>query len=86
MKLTDAMAMGKLVLTTRVGDIPEIIGDCGYMVAPSNPDQLAEALDTILKDPRQALERGRLARERFISCYGLKAVGAVLSDVIQALE
>ncbi|MDT9196314.1 glycosyltransferase, partial [Limnospira sp. PMC 1245.20] len=32
LKLTDGMAMAKPVLAARVGDIPEILGDTGYLV------------------------------------------------------
>jgi len=86
MKLTDAMAMAKPIITTTVGDIPEILGDTGYLVQPSNPGQLAKALQDILEDPQAALELGKLARERFLSNYSLGAVGPLLSGLIETLE
>jgi glycosyltransferase involved in cell wall biosynthesis len=85
MKLTDAMAMGKPVITTTVGDIPEIVGECGYLVPPSSPEQLALALGELLADPQTALERGRAARQRFVENYSLDAVAPVLSGIMQAL-
>jgi len=85
MKLTDAMSMGKPIITTTVGDIPEILGDTGYLVQPSNPGQLAKALQDILEDPQAALEQGKLARERFLGNYSLGAVGPVLSGLIETL-
>lgn len=36
-KLTDGMAMAKPILATRVGDIPEIVGDTGILVDSSSP-------------------------------------------------
>jgi glycosyltransferase involved in cell wall biosynthesis len=86
MKLTDAMAMGKPVITTTVGDIPEIIGNTGYLVQPSSPEQLAAAVDSIVKDPQAALNRGRQARDRFVRGYSLEAVGPMLSDIIEKLS
>ena len=85
MKLTDAMAMGKPILTTTVGDIPEIVGACGYLVAPSNPAQLAAMLDEILNDPHLACARGVQARARFVSDYSLNAVSPVLSGIMESL-
>jgi glycosyltransferase involved in cell wall biosynthesis len=86
MKLTDAMAMGKPVITTTVGDIPEIIGNTGYLVQPSSPEQLAAAVSSIVKDPQAALKRGKKARERFVRDYSLGAVGSVLADIIERLS
>jgi glycosyltransferase involved in cell wall biosynthesis len=85
MKLTDAMAMGKPILTTTVGDIPEILGNTGYLVPPSNPGELAKALQDILEDPQAALEQGKLARERFLGNYSLGVVGPVLSGLVETL-
>ncbi|HEY9648719.1 MAG TPA: glycosyltransferase family 4 protein, partial [Chroococcidiopsis sp.] len=39
LKLTDGMAMAKPILSTYVGDIPEILGEAGYLVEPNAPDQ-----------------------------------------------
>lgn len=85
MKLTDAMAMAKPVVTTTVGDIPEILGNTGYLVQPSSPEQLAAAIDRILKNPEAACRRGRHARERFVGNYSLGAVSPLLSGVIERL-
>jgi glycosyltransferase involved in cell wall biosynthesis len=85
MKLTDGMAMAKPIVTTTVGDIPEILGNTGYLVQPSNPRQLAKALQDIVEDPQAALGQGKLARERFLGNYSLGAVGPVLSGLIKTL-
>jgi glycosyltransferase involved in cell wall biosynthesis len=85
MKLTDAMAMAKPIVTTTVGDIPEILGNTGYLVQPSSPEQLAAAIDRILKNPAAACRRGRAARERFVCNYSLDAVSPLLSGVIERL-
>jgi glycosyltransferase involved in cell wall biosynthesis len=85
MKLTDGMAMAKPIITTTVGDIPEILGNCGYIVEPSSPEQLMKVLEDILNNPQAALEHGKQARERFVRCYSLGVVGATLSGVIETL-
>lgn len=83
LKLTDGMAMAKPILATTVGDIPEILGDTGYLVAPNSPQKLANMLQTILDDPEQAASRGRLARERCISYYSVDAMASTLGPLIQ---
>lgn len=85
MKLTDAMAMGKPILTTRVGDLPEIVGNGAYLVDPGSPAQLATALRQVFADYPAALARGEAARRRCIERYSLTALGATLAPVIEAL-
>lgn len=85
MKLTDAMAMAKPVLSTQVGDIPEILDGTGYLVPPSNPEALAEMLIHILDNPQSAADLAIKARERFIETFSLAAVGPRLSAVMEAL-
>ena len=36
-RLFDAMCMAKPILATRVSDIPEVLGECGYLVEPNEP-------------------------------------------------
>jgi glycosyltransferase involved in cell wall biosynthesis len=83
MKLTDAMAMAKPILTTRVGDLPELVGAGAFVVAPSSPDALAAAIDWILAHPEEARRRGEAARRRCVERYSLPAVGAILDRVLE---
>ena len=85
MKLADAMAMSKPILTTTVGDIPEILGGTGFMVQPSNPEELEKMLTHLLKESHTAGTRGMQARARFVENYSLSAIGPTLSAVIEAL-
>lgn len=85
MKLTDAMSMAKPILTTTVGDIPEILDGTGYLAQPSRPEELAEMLAHILKNPQSADNRAMKARERFIKYFSLGVVGSRLSTVIEGL-
>jgi glycosyltransferase involved in cell wall biosynthesis len=85
LKLTDGMAMAKPVLSTRVGDIPEILGDTGYLVAPSSPDQIAEQIQLIFNDLDAANERGKRARARCVEKYSLQAMASTLNSVITRL-
>lgn len=82
LKLTDGMAMAKPVLATRVGDIPNILGDTGYLVAPSSPEQLAERIKWIFNHLEEANIKGREARERCMKFYSINSMAEILSDLL----
>ena len=42
--------MAKPILATRVGDIPDILGDTGYLVDSSCPEQIAEQIEFIFQN------------------------------------
>lgn len=85
LKLTDGMAMAKPVLATRVGDVPEILGGTGYLVAPSSPEQIAEKIQWIFQNLDEANELGLKARERCVAYYSIEAIAAKLSEIIARL-
>jgi len=62
--LLEAMAAGKPVIATRVGGIPEVVGDGGIIVEPDRPRMLAEAIDGLLSDPFLRRRLGRRAWRR----------------------
>jgi len=85
LKLTDGMSMAKPVLSTRVGDIPEILGETGYLVEPANPAQIAEKIQLILQNLELANERGKKSRERCIEKYSIGAMASLVNSVISRL-
>ncbi len=85
LKLTDGMAMAKPVLSTKVGDIPHILGDTGYLAEPGSSEEIAEQIQLIFKDLDAANERGQRARKRCIEKYSLEAMASSLKSVITRL-
>ena len=83
LKLTDGMAMSKPIIATKVGDIPEILGDTGYLVEPSSPEQIAAQIELIFNDLKAANSKGIKARERCIKYYSIDAMATILSDLIK---
>lgn len=81
-KLSEGMAMAKPVLATRVGDIPAILGETGFLVDAGRPDQIAATLEAIFQDLEQAKKRGAMARQRCIELYSLDAMAEILSGVL----
>jgi glycosyltransferase involved in cell wall biosynthesis len=60
----EAMACGTPVIVSNVSSLPEIVGDAGLTVDPTDVDGLTVALETILTDEALAARLGRLGRER----------------------
>jgi glycosyltransferase involved in cell wall biosynthesis len=86
LKLTDGMAMAKPVLSTRIGDIPDILAETGFLVDPDAPEQLAEQIDWIFQNFDQASDRSFQARKRCVEHYSVKAMVPILSEVLAQLR
>ena len=82
-RLFDAMAMGKPIIATRVSDIPEVLGDCGYLVDPSNPSQLANAIQYVLSHSDEARVKGDAARARCRQKYDIRNLESGLRGLIE---
>ena len=65
----EAMACGAPVLAANRGGLPEVVGDAGLLVDPTNVDALREAMYTLAdQEPLRAALRARgLARARAFS-------------------
>jgi len=62
----EAMACGTPVVTSKAASLPEIVGDAGLMVAPTDGEALAEAMAQLWRDAdlRRDLARRGLERAR----------------------
>lgn len=82
-KIFDAMTMAKPIISTRVSDIPEVLGDCGYLVEPGNVPQLVAAIDHILTHEDEARRKGEMARERCRNLYDIKGLETRLLSLVE---
>lgn len=85
-KIFDAMAMAKPIVSTRISDIPDVLGDCGYLVEPGNVQQLAEAMNHVFNHPEEALRKGKKARERCIARYDIKGMEKQLLELVEKVR
>lgn len=86
--VAEAVQLGRPVVATAVGGIPEMLvdGRSGWLVAPGAPEALADALEEALTDPVAASSRAEAARADFALRYRpdmlVEAVEAVYLDVL----
>jgi glycosyltransferase involved in cell wall biosynthesis len=69
--ILEAMAMSKPVIGTNVGGIPEQVmhGITGYLIAPRNPDELAESLSILIHDETLRVRMGKNGKKRFLEQF-----------------
>lgn len=83
----EAMAMGKAVVATRAGGVPEIVvpHETGLLVPPADPPRLTEAMLDLLSHPSHATKYGEAGRRRVEEHFSLRqhvqAVEQVYHDV-----
>jgi len=73
--LVEAMAMGRAIVATNVGGIPDIVldGETGVLVEPADPVALAQAVRGLLDDPARAARLAEAGRQRAESTFSLGA-------------
>ena len=62
----EAMSVGRLVIASKVGGIPEWLDDnkTGFLVDPGNPDQIAEKIIQLFSDRKLMEQMGKNARKK----------------------
>lgn len=90
--LLEAMALGRPVVATAVGGIPELIEDArtGLLVPPGSPGDLAAAIVRLLADPGLRVQLGSAAREavsrNFAPARGVDSVKAEYASLLRRLR
>ncbi len=83
----EAMALTKPVVASRVSALPEIVvpDETGLLVSPGDPGELAEAIRTLLSDPRRAAGMGRAGRDRVKREFPVEKMARRTVEVYQTL-
>jgi L-malate glycosyltransferase len=81
----EAMSMGKPIIGTAVGGIPEqvIDGETGFIVLPKDVPALVESIDRLISDPAMLEDFGRQAYARYQEKF---ALATMLSDTAAVYE
>jgi glycosyltransferase involved in cell wall biosynthesis len=81
------MASGLPVVATAVGGNPELVvdGECGWLVPPSDPAAMAEALAAYVGDRAMLRAQGLAARRRAESQFGIDTMVRRYQDLYDGL-
>jgi glycosyltransferase involved in cell wall biosynthesis len=76
--LLEGMALGRPIVASAVGGIPEMLvdGESGVLVPPADPEALARALVTLLEDGERRRRIGAAAYERLTTVFSLAGFAA----------
>jgi glycosyltransferase involved in cell wall biosynthesis len=83
--ILEAMATRTPVIGSRVGGIIELIDDGknGYLVEPERVDELAIAIEKILKNKKQRLYMGQVARKKAVNTFSLVSFKKGYQDIFK---
>jgi glycosyltransferase involved in cell wall biosynthesis len=80
--VVEAMALGRAILATEVGAIPEMLeGDAGLLVQSKDPDALAAALSEATSNAMLRAQLGRRAFDKARRCYTIDVVFAAYRNI-----
>ena len=83
--VVEAMMCGRTVVGTDVGGVSEALEGCGLVVDPRNPEQMAAACLTLLKDPVLCHDLGVKARTKAVERFSLQQCNAAYLSLFQHL-
>jgi L-malate glycosyltransferase len=81
----EAMSLGKPIVGTDVGGIPEQVvhGLTGFTVPPADPQALAKSIDSLISDPLLSATFGQRGYERYQEKF---ALSGMLRDTVDVYE
>jgi glycosyltransferase involved in cell wall biosynthesis len=87
MSVLEAMSLGRPVIATRVGGVPEAVkdGETGILVPPDCPSEVATALVYLARDPARANELGSAGRARQQWSFSEEAMTRGYADLLTDL-
>lgn len=92
LSVMEYMDVGLPIVATRVGGLPELLGegDCGLLVEPRDPAALAAALAALIRDPERRETLGASARALRERRYGIdtwvRRIEALYADLLAARD
>jgi glycosyltransferase involved in cell wall biosynthesis len=83
----EAMMLGRPVIATRGGGVPEIVADgkTGLLVPMDDVHAMAGALKSLLSDPQLRANMGRAGRQRVLEHFRIETVAANISTLYDEL-
>jgi len=85
-KLGEYLATGNPVICTKVSDVEYYLDENdAYLIEPGNPQQITEALLSIVNDPDEARKRGMKGLEKCKKYFSAETNGQILLDVLERM-
>ena len=83
----EAMACGTAVVASKTGGIPEVLadGETGLLVPPDEPEPLAEAINSLTREPDRAAAMGRAGRERAQTLFDWGRIARQTADLYESV-
>ena len=81
----EAMAAGCCVITTKVGEVPTVVGDGGVYVQPGDSEGLADAVDNLLADADRVADVNRRAAVRIQRLFSFAGKKSNFDQILQGL-
>jgi glycosyltransferase involved in cell wall biosynthesis len=87
LSIIEAMAHGLPCISTNVGGVPELIidGETGFLIKPSDADELAKKLQFLIDHPERCEQMGQKAKERYECCFTKELFLNGVADVIHTI-
>jgi glycosyltransferase involved in cell wall biosynthesis len=82
----EAMAVGVPVVATGVGGVPELVGHgkTGLLVAPGKPQEIAEAIETVITDSKLARNFSAASQKKIAACFHERISAETISESLKA--
>lgn len=86
MVVIEAMAVGKPVIATRVGAIPELVADgVSGVLIDRTPAALAAAMNSLLADPDKAARMGVVAKSRAAAMFSARTMAQNMENLYRGV-
>jgi len=72
MVVLEAMMAGLPVVATRVGGVPDALGDAGLLAAANNPEELSAQMSRVMSEPQLARQLAAAARRKAVAAYSVR--------------
>lgn len=86
--LLEAMALQRPVVASRIAGIPELVQDGvnGLLVAPARSDQLAHAIERLVRDPHLRQRLGHAARQTVLDRHDIRVSADRMARLFAAVS
>ena len=83
----ESMALGKPVVATELGGVPELVRDAetGYLVPPNDPGRMADAIGALIDSPERRATVGRAAYAEATARFDVQAFADAFTGHLEAV-